>query len=204
LRVLIKETVENLGAWDRPIAWTQHVTLGPPFLERGRTRFDANMLESRTFEGVFGDQFPLGADFVWPMAPLVDGGYYDLRVYTKHDVSAGFTTHLVDADDEFGYFVATSKGVGFAYRWKREDFPWLGIWEENCARQSPPWNGKAITRGMEFGASPMPESRQQMIERKAMFDVPAYKWLPAGGTLVAEYEAVIGPADQVNAAKLSA
>ena len=30
----ITETVENLAAWDRPIAWTQHATLGPPFLRK--------------------------------------------------------------------------------------------------------------------------------------------------------------------------
>src|SRR5437016_4116174 len=35
--VRIVETVENLSGADRPIAWTQHVTLGPPFLERGAT-----------------------------------------------------------------------------------------------------------------------------------------------------------------------
>jgi hypothetical protein len=28
----IRESVENLAAWDRPIGWTEHVTLGPPFI----------------------------------------------------------------------------------------------------------------------------------------------------------------------------
>ncbi len=36
--VTIKETVENPSGVDRPIGWTQHVTLGPPFLEKGRDR----------------------------------------------------------------------------------------------------------------------------------------------------------------------
>jgi hypothetical protein len=31
----IAESVENRGAVDRPIGWTQHVTLGHPFLEKG-------------------------------------------------------------------------------------------------------------------------------------------------------------------------
>src|SRR5579885_1887088 len=35
----IDETVENLSALDRPAAWTEHVTLGPPFLEKGATQF---------------------------------------------------------------------------------------------------------------------------------------------------------------------
>src|SRR6476646_6117918 len=30
-RVLVQESVENLAGMDRPIGWTQHVTLGPPY-----------------------------------------------------------------------------------------------------------------------------------------------------------------------------
>ena len=41
----------------------------------------------------------------------------------------------------------------------------MGIWEENRSRLQPPWNGRTITRGMEFGVSPMPETRRAMIER---------------------------------------
>src|SRR5258708_20807318 len=36
--VRIREQVGNRSATDRPVGWTQHVTLGPPFLEQ-RTEF---------------------------------------------------------------------------------------------------------------------------------------------------------------------
>src|SRR4030081_1856893 len=52
--VNISETVENLGSCDRPIAWTQHVTLGPPFLATGSTEFRATATRSKVFEGDFG------------------------------------------------------------------------------------------------------------------------------------------------------
>jgi hypothetical protein len=129
--VRIDEAVENLGSWDRPIAWTQHVTLGPPFLERGKTRFELTATKSRTFEGDFGDLFPPGTDFKWPSAPLKGGGTYDLRVYSDRDVSAGYTTHLMDPSREVAEWIATNGDVTFGYRWKRRDFPWCGIWEEN-------------------------------------------------------------------------
>ena len=45
--VKISETVENLCGFDRPIAWTQHVTLGPPFLERGVTEFRVSATRSK-------------------------------------------------------------------------------------------------------------------------------------------------------------
>src|SRR5947209_1593487 len=40
--VRIREKIESLLAFDRAIGWTQHVTLGPPFLENGVTEFRAS------------------------------------------------------------------------------------------------------------------------------------------------------------------
>ena len=36
---------------------------------------------------------------------------------------------------------------------------------------------------MEFGVSPMPETRRAMIERGTLFGVPTYRWIPARTTL---------------------
>jgi hypothetical protein len=87
--------------------------------------------------------------------------------------------------------------VLFGYVWKRGDFPWLGIWEENHGREHPPWNRRALTRGMEFGASPVPESRRNMIDRQSMFGVRGYRWLPAKSKAQVEYWAFIGSADSI-------
>src|SRR5688572_27864600 len=35
---LMREVLTNVSVTDRAIGWTQHVTLGPPFLERGSTQ----------------------------------------------------------------------------------------------------------------------------------------------------------------------
>lgn len=195
--VLITETVHNISDFDRPIAWTQHVTLGPPFLERGRTQFEIPGTRSKTYEGDFGEVFPPGVEFEWPQAPRRDGGTADLRTYTDAAASAGYTTHLIDPSRGDGYFAAWSPStkVLFGYRWQRRDFPWIGIWEENHWRKNPPWNGQTMTRGIEFGASPMPESRRAMIERGSLFGVPAYRWLPARSTVQVRYSAFIRTAD---------
>ncbi|MEG9434550.1 hypothetical protein, partial [Terriglobus sp. ADX1] len=60
------------------------------------------------------------------------------------------------------YFSAWSPKYRFAiaYVWDGADFPWLGIWEENRSRSHAPWKNAGVTRGMEFGVSPFPESRQ--------------------------------------------
>lgn len=186
-QVLFHETVENLSILDRPIAWTQHVTLGPPFIEPGHTRFEVNATHSMVLEGDYdGNYLEPGAKFVWPDAPGKNGKTINLRTYNNAPSSAAFTTHLMQ---DPAYFVAVHRGISFGYRWRRQDFPWLGIWEENRSRMTPPWNGKTITRGMEFGVSPFPETRRKMIERRSLFDTPGYLWLPAKTRISGEYEA---------------
>jgi hypothetical protein len=189
------ETVENLAATDRPIGWTQHVTLGPPFLERGATEFRSSAAESMVFPGEFSvaDYLKNGAEFTWPNAPRKDGGTCDLRVYNDAEVSGGYTAHLMSPIHECAFFTAYSPSlkVAVGYIWKQADFPWMGIWEENRSRKGAPWNGSVITRGMEFGVSPFPESRRAMVERGKLFGVPTYRWLPAKGRLTAEYWASV-------------
>lgn len=199
--VRIQEDVRNPGGTDRPVGWTQHVTLGPPFLERGTTRFGASAGRSRVFEGEFGtaDYLKPGADFDWPHAPRADQGTADLRLFAGAQASSAFTTHLMDPAREHAYFVAFSPAsrLAFGYVWRRADFPWLGIWEENRSRTAPPWNGHTITRGMEFGVSPFPESRREMIDRGRLFETPTFRWIPAASRLSVEYWCVSAPADTV-------
>jgi hypothetical protein len=75
----------------------------------------------------------------------------------------------------------------FGYVWHRDDFPWLGRWEENRCRRHAPWNGEAITCGMEFGVSPMPETRRQMIDRGTLFGEKGYRWIPARSSVTVGY-----------------
>ena len=189
--VRIREVVENLSAMDRPLAWTQHVTLGPPFLDPATTQFRASMTRSvvsQTDTG-FNAYLTLGKEFSWPIAPRRDGGQSDLRQMHKTAPASGYTAHLADPQRDDAYFVAFSPQfrLAFGYVWKRADFPWMGIWEENCSRQASPWDGKTVTRGMEFGVSPFPETRREMVDRHRLLDAPAYKWIASRGRLDAEY-----------------
>lgn len=197
----ISETVENLASLDRPAAWTQHVNLGSPFLEKGETLLRIPGTRSKVSEDDFGrfGCMKRGAEFDWPHVPHIDGGTADLRVFTNADVSGGFTTHLMDPGLERAFMFAWSPRtrVLFGYIWKRSDFPWVGIWEENHSRLQPPWNGKTMTRGIEFGVSPLPESRRRMIERNRLFGEPCYRWIPARTSVRVEYSAFITTADAI-------
>jgi hypothetical protein len=191
------ETVENLSTTDRPIGWTEHVTLGPPFLEKGSTQFRLPATRSKVCEASGGMR--AGAEFDWPNVPRDDGGVTDMRVFTDAPASAGYTAHLMDPRRDQVFFAAFSPScrVLFGYVWNRADFPWLGIWEENNCRRHAPWNGRTLTRGMEFGASPVPETRRQMIQRGCLFGEQGFRWIPAKTKVRAEYYAFITAADAV-------
>jgi hypothetical protein len=199
--VAVTETVTNVAACDRPIGWTQHVTLGPPFLEHGITEFRASATRSRVFETTFGaaDYLVAGSDFDWPHAPRKDGGVADLTRFTDADCSSAYTAHLMDRSQEHAFFVAFSPQarLAFGYRWRRSDFPWLGIWEENRCRHAAPWNGREVTRGMEFGVSPFPETRRQMIDRGRLYDEPTYRWIPAQSRLSVAYQVQVISTDVI-------
>jgi hypothetical protein len=182
--VVFSEAVQNQSYTGRPIAWTQHVTLGAPFLQPGQTRFRVSATRSRVFEGAFnnglGKQLA-GAEFEWPFCPKKDGGVEDLSTLTQETSSGGFTAHLMDPLQEHSFFLAWSPRyqLAFGYVWRRRDFPWLGRWEENHLRPWAPWNSEAFALGMEFGVSPMAESRRSMVERGKMFATPTLFWAPA-------------------------
>ena len=73
----------------------------------------------------------------------------------------------------------------------------MGIWEENHSRTQAPWNGETFTRGMEFGVSPLPESRRAMIDRGRLFGVPTYRWIPARTKVAVQYWIHCHPATSV-------
>jgi hypothetical protein len=201
-RVLgVRERIESRCAFDRPIGWTQHVTLGPPFLERGVTEFRASATRSKVFESQFGasDYLRAGACFEWAAAPTLDGGVADLRRFTSEPTSSAYTAHLMDPASDRAFFVAFAPAarLAFGYAWTRSDFPWMGIWEENRSRTAPPWRGETLARGMEFGVSPFPETRRRMVDRGQMFDTPTYRWLPADGVLEATYWIVLQTATRI-------
>ena len=192
--VQFAETVENLSPFDRPIAWTEHVTLGPPFLDRGTTEFRTSATRSRTIGTP-------SIDFDWPRLPESDGQFKNLERYTNAAASGGFSTHLMDPSKDVGYFIAYSpkSEVLVAYLWRREDFPWLGMWEENHLRIHSPWDGRTMTCGLEFSASPFPETRREMIDRNRLFDTPCYRWIPGKSSVGVQFRAIVRTAKAIPA-----
>ena len=122
-----------------------------------------------------------------------------MRTFIDQPACGAYSAQLMDPRRENAFFMAWSprSKTLLGYVWKLADFPWLGIWDENCGRTAPPWNGNSVARGMEFGVSPMPETRRAMIERGSLFGVPAFRWIPAKTAVQVDYSAFITTADSI-------
>ncbi len=188
----IHETVRNEREVDHACDWVQHATFGPPFLQEGESTLMASGRRGKTwpFEYEGGPLLEKDREFDWPYAPR-EGceGVIDLRQPFATRERGFVATTLLDARRELQYVVAANwrmrLGVGYCFR--RQDFPWLTIWEENRSRQSTPWNGRTQARGMEFGTTPMPLGREENLRRGSLFDTPSWCVIPAGGEKTARY-----------------
>lgn len=171
---------ENLSAWDRPIAWCEHVTLGAPFLDAACTSFASNL--TRGFETKA--EGPAGGpkeEFFWPQGkgefPQRLTGF-DARM--RADLVNSF---LVDPACEHGYFAAWNPGLRllFGYIFPRRDFPWMNVWESS--------NAERKTRGMEFSNTPVAGTMKALMRTPEIWGTPTLEWLDAKGELRKSYTA---------------
>jgi len=188
--IYVDSELESLLGFDRPVNWGEHATLGGPFLEQGKTRTDMSatraMTRSYESEAVNPPETHRLADFrefVWPMAPGVDGAPVDIRVAPMLTPMMDQTASLMDPARRL-VFVASlhpDKHLAFGYVFRRTEYPWLQIWD---SYPTPP---RSASRGMEFATEPFDLPRREVIDAHAMFDTPTYRWLPARGKITSSF-----------------
>jgi hypothetical protein len=188
----IEEAVFNALDSEHVCDWVQHVTFGPPFLQAGESVLEVSAHRGFTASSSYEGRSLLAAnrDFVWPYAPRDTAeGIADLR--QPFSVAGfGFLAGVqldIGREQEFILAINWVSRVGVGYCFRRCDFPWMTIWEENNARQDTPWFGKTAARGMEFGTTPLPRGKQEGRERISRFETPIGCVIPAHGKREAKY-----------------
>ena len=134
--VYVTSKLESEVAFDRPIAWAEHATIGAPFLEPGVTVVDVPATRSKTrpYESRgTGVVHRLASDkeFKWPMAPLWNGEMVDIRSAPKQLDTGDHTTSALDRSRKYVFATALHPGKRLLIGWvfKPGDFPWLQNWE---------------------------------------------------------------------------
>ncbi len=187
----LTETVLNEKKADHFFHWTQHVTLGPPFLGHDTSSIAISATRGRTGAGGYGGNELLasGRDFRWPLAPGKSGENIDLtRPFAQQGL--GFiVTVLLNPRREVQYIAALNEPqrLLMGYCFLRKDFPWVAIWEENQSRDVPPWNARCQTRGLEFGSTPFPIPRREAFAVSPLFGAPTFSIVPAKAKSTVRY-----------------
>ncbi len=191
--VYIEEKVNNTRNMNHVFQWVQHATFAPPLLNSADSTFAVSGTRGTTspldYEG--GSLLAMDKEFSWPYAPLRGAGGATVDLSRPFSAKGrGFVT-AVQLDPrrtvEFVLAMNWKLRLGVGYCFRRKDFPWLAIWEENCARSGSPWNGTTQARGMEFGTTPLPLGREETIRRGDIFGTPTSCVVPAGGRKMACY-----------------
>ncbi|MFZ0685736.1 MAG: hypothetical protein WAM89_09340 [Terriglobales bacterium] len=189
--VYVEERVTNERAQDHFFHWTQHVTLGPPLLHPKESSIALPGTRALTSpHGYDGASLVRNnQEFTWPAAPAIDGGSADLARPFARDGKGLVAAVLLDPKRDLAFVAALNWRLGLllGYCFRRSDFPWVTLWEENLSRSGPPWHGKIRARGLEFGSTPLPVGKEETFARGSLFDTPAFRRIPAKSELRVPY-----------------
>lgn len=180
--IYVESELENLLAFDRPICWAEHVTIGSPFLEPEKTFVDLSARRCHTRAYSTDAESPpprlaSGRAFDWPFAPGVEGRLINLRE-AADSRSMDHTTCLMERARGYAFVTAlhAEKRLLIGYVFKPEDYPWLQDWQDYSTPRQ--W-----ARGLEFATQPFDMPRREAVQMQTLFDVPTYRWLPARSRL---------------------
>jgi hypothetical protein len=206
--IYCEERAQNLSRYDRPLSWNEHVTFGPPFLESDTTRFDMPATRAKVCSADYSERNFLqpDAEFLWPQAPRKEGGHSDLRT-SPNGAFGHYTAQLLDPSLDVAFISACNprQGLLVVYAFRREDFPWVGNWEERHNRTGAPWAGRTFCRGIEFSTTPFAIPRRDTLEQGPLFGERTYRWLPARATQTVRFMILLFavPADFGGVAQLT-
>lgn len=183
--VYVDSTLENELAFDRPVNWAEHATIGYPFLAPGKTVVDASVGKCQTRpHNNMPPNRRLVSDkpFVYPNAPLKAGGLADLRQIPNPPDSMDHTGCVFNPAERLGFVTAINleKRLLLGYLVRREEYPWLQEWMNYPSNLT-------LSRGLEFGTQPFDVSHRDTVEMGKLFDTPTFRWLPAKSKIGTRY-----------------
>jgi hypothetical protein len=194
----ITETVTNLRGAAVEFQWVQHAAFGEPFFANSEATLFVSGRRGVTWSGGYEGYEVLenGFEYEWPYAQSIDGEPINLSQPFVRD-GTGFVAAVLLDSGHGNAFVAVHNRrhqLVAGYSFDPTLFPWLVLWEENCARANAPWNKRTRVRGVEFGTSPMPLGLAQAREMRRLFDTPVLCSIPANESLQAQYDLFVHPA----------
>jgi hypothetical protein len=179
--VYVTSDLQSGLAADRPISWAEHATIGPPFLEKGKTVVDMPALNCRVrpFKpGPIPGRLAYDRDFQWPLAPTKDNRQADLRLVPTDNNYLDLASCQMDPKRNLAFVTALhlDKHLLFGFVFRQHDYPWLMSWMNYTG-------DSRAARGMEFSTQPFDVSHKETVAMSPLFGTPTFRWLPAKAKL---------------------
>jgi hypothetical protein len=150
---LVLETVVFNGSLEeKEIEWCEHLTIGDPFLDGAEISAAADRAYAYPETLQTPSRFPADPPLAKRVAREV------LSLPRRGDPPSG---DIYTMPMKKGWIRITHPGLRkrFSICWEVSDFPWLCLWNENCAQQEKPWNGRTRSCGLEISTKPFPEGK---------------------------------------------
>jgi hypothetical protein len=173
----VEEQVTNTNPLGRMYNMVQHPTLTSPFLSQ-TTQVDCNAAAG--FNQHFSSN-PMAHALAWPMGYAADAYVDNLR--TPARACNAVYSFIVDKSSSLGWITAYSPihQTVIGYVWKREDYPWINLWQH--------WAGNQIRyRGIEFGTAGIHKPFKEIITTAPrVFGESTFSYIDAGETISRRY-----------------
>ena len=173
----VTETFTNINPLGRLYNIVQHPTLAAPFLNSltiincnaavGFNQLDYLKAESNSF--------------LFPDAEDKNGNIFSLKNPLINYNSV--FSFVVDKNNDIGWLTSYSPmhNLLFGYVWKRDDYPWINLWQH--------WNdNKLVYRGIEFGTTGIHEPFEKIINTATeLFGEKTLAYINAGESVHKKY-----------------
>jgi hypothetical protein len=176
---LVESELESELAFDRPMLWAEHATVGAPFLALGKTVVDASSTKCQTkpYEQKGPRTFEPAENFDWPA--------YRSRNLRETPASDGELNHIgclmdVAREHEFITVLNTEQRLLIGYLFRRADYPWVQHWMNYPTNKQYSW-------GIEFGMQPYDMTKRDLVAMSPLFGQSTFRWLGAKAKIATRY-----------------
>jgi len=174
---LMTETATNTANLDRVYNFTQHPTIGAPFLSPS-TLIDCNATLGFDQRADFTNLEK--SEFTFPEGQLTDG-YADLR--KVNDDRGYVSTHIFNDTSKIGWVTATNpdQKLVLGYIFLTKEYPWLNLW--HWKKDRAPY-----AHGLEFGTTGLGQPYKTLIDNCVTFHGrKSYEWIETGQSITKKY-----------------
>lgn len=173
----VKEVVKNINPLGRLYNMVQHPTLAKPFLDTD-VIVDCNA-SSGFDQALYKDA--MNNVLQWPQVKDEQGNSFDFRnTLTNYNAVFSF---VVKPNDKYGWITAYSPqhNILLGYMWKRNDYPWIHLWQHFE-------NNQIQYRGIEFGTAGIHQPFHEILNIATnLFGEKTFAYIDAGESVSKNY-----------------